>query len=70
MYNGHVFTQNLGSKKNSSIPSLFPEYVDYANAYVPFQQNTKMFDLRASLCNGTVFTALYQPYKEGRCGCE
>lgn len=39
--------------------------VGYAQAYVPYQMNTELFGVDESLVNGTVFTALNQPYVKG-----
>ncbi len=46
----------------SEIPSIFPDTVVYANAYVPFQQTTTLFEPAESLCNGTIFKELFHPY--------
>ena len=44
-----------------SIYDMFPETVEYANAYVPFQVTAHLFNQEQALCNGTVFRELHQP---------
>lgn len=70
MSNDRVNSENFGYRKHSSNLSMFPETIEYANAYVPFQITDTMFNLKDSLCKGTVFPDLYQPYTKRRCGCE
>ena len=62
MSDNPVFTENFNSKKCSNYSSMFPENIKYAHAYVPFQNTEQMFDPEESLCKGTVFPDLYQPY--------
>ena len=51
-----------------STKDIFPQTVQYANAYVPFQQTATLFTPDEALKKGTVFAELHQPYAETRGG--
>ena len=41
------------------------EEVGYAQAYVPYQETMNIMSKEKSLCNGTIFSELVQPYVKG-----
>ena len=53
---------NSNSTPITSIYTVFPETLEYANAYVPFQVSATLYDLADSLQKGTIFKELYQPH--------
>ena len=46
----------------SGIYDMFPETVEYANAYVPFQVSATLFEPQEGFSKGTIFKELYQPH--------
>lgn len=47
----------------SSMPVPFmPVNPMYANAYVPYQKDTRLYSETEALMKGTAFVALYEPY--------
>lgn len=44
--------------------SLMPKTVEYAEAYVPYQQYTKSYNPQEALEKGTMFPELYRPYNK------
>ena len=52
----------MDKHQNTNLP-LFPETVNYGNAYVPFQQwSGNLLSPIEALRQGTVFPELSQPY--------
>ena len=43
---------------------FMPENPMYANAYVPYQIDFTIVEPKEAMSMGTIFPALYQPYKE------
>ena len=47
---------------------FMPRFVSLANAYIPYQQHAKSFELSDALMKGILFPELYQPYETKRDG--
>ena len=54
--------QLFEKEQESKIPTLLPEEVSLAMAYVPFQQNSQMVAAEEGFERGTVFADLYKPF--------
>lgn len=54
--------QLFEKEQESKIPSLLPEDLSLAMAYVPFQQNSQMVAAEEGFERGTVFADLYKPF--------
>ncbi|MBR4867650.1 MAG: spore coat associated protein CotJA [Clostridia bacterium] len=54
--------QLFEKEQENKIPTLLPEEVSLAMAYVPFQQNSQMVAAEEGFERGTIFADLYKPF--------
>lgn len=50
------------SEKNSTMPSI-PKDATVAMAYIPFQNNDKLYSTEQGFVSGTMFPVLNKPFK-------
>jgi len=50
------------AKPEKPVRPIFPEGIELARAYIPFQIYTKSFSPEEALAKGTMFPELYRPY--------
>ena len=50
------------NKPEKAARPIFPEGIELARAYIPFQVYTRSFSPEEALVKGTMFPELYRPY--------
>ena len=63
--NTYTDTKNDSTQNNLSCNACVVNRIGYAQAYVPNQTDTAMYDAQNGLKNGTAYTALNMPYNRG-----